>query len=86
MRSIDPLIVQLLTEARQELDPVRRTEMYQRFNRWLDEEQPVTLLAHQTNTLLLHKRFQSVAPSPIHGVFPRDWWVDPKDVLHEIGR
>ena len=87
MRSQDADIDRLLVEARRELDEDRRVELYQQFNRWVHETQPITLLVHPINTLLIHKRFQELEPiSPFNGVTPERWYVREGEQLHRIGR
>jgi len=75
----------LLEAARSERDAERRTALYQQFNQLVHADQPITLLVHPLNTLLLHRRLQDAEPGAT-GVFPQHWWVAPAERLHELGR
>jgi ABC-type transport system substrate-binding protein len=84
MHYADAEVDALLTAARVELDGAARRVLYHRFNRLIHRDQPVTLMVHPINSLLLHKRFQAARPEWI-GIFPEKWWVAPADRLHKRG-
>lgn len=76
----NPEVDRLLEEARAELDDAKRADLYREFNRHFFRDQPVTLLAHELSSVLLHRRFRGADPGAL-GLFPESWWVEPGDQL-----
>ncbi|MCB9888739.1 MAG: hypothetical protein H6836_04110 [Planctomycetes bacterium] len=76
MRYHDAEVDALLVTARRELDATKRIELLQRFNLAVHRDQPVTLLVHPRNALLLHRRFEDAVPG-FTGMVPERWWVKP---------
>lgn len=85
MRYRNSEVDEILTQARLEPDAKERTYLYQQFNQIFHDEQPVTLLAHPLNTLLLHKRFRNFEPGP-SGVVPNRFFVELSDQLHHFAQ
>ena len=72
---------ELLAAMQQELDDVKRTEMFREWNGIRHEEQPETLLVHPKVGVLVNKRFAGASIRPT-GLQIFDLWVRPEDVLH----
>ena len=64
----------LLEENRRTFDAQRRTELYQEFQRILNDEQPYTFLFAPKAIRAVHKRFQHVIMYP-DGPKQVQWWV-----------
>lgn len=64
----------LIERARVEFDPVKRRELYHRFNEIIHEEQPYTFLFCQAQLDILPKRFHNVVVHKL-GLDMRDWYV-----------
>ena len=85
MRYQNPDVDHLLVKARETLDTAKRNDLYHQLNHRLHDDQPITLLVHETNTLLLHKRFRGVKVGKT-GVSPERWWVREPERLHDPGK
>jgi len=66
----------LIEEARITLDPVRRNDLYHRFQRILHEEQPYTFLWAGESLRLVSPRIQGVRLHTL-GLDWREWWAGP---------
>lgn len=64
----------LIDAARSEFDRDRRIELYRKFSRIVNEEQPYTFLFCRRSTIALNRRFKGVVVYPL-GVDPREWFV-----------
>lgn len=71
----NPEVDRILDDARLELDEARRVELYRRFNAIIQEDQPVTFLAHPRASILIDRRIKGVKPGPL-GLFEERWWVE----------
>lgn len=78
----NPEADRLLEAMRVEFDEAERTKLFHRFNRVFYDEQPETLFAHPLVSVCMHKRFQGVKVRKA-GMQWFDFWVEPKDVLHQ---
>jgi peptide/nickel transport system substrate-binding protein len=66
----------LIEEARITLDPVRRNDLYHRFQRILHEEQPYTFLWAGESLRLVSPRIRGVRLHTL-GLDWREWWAGP---------
>lgn len=64
----------ILEEYRREFDEQKRIQLYRKFQRILNEDQPYTFLYMPKTAVAYHKRFSGVEVLPIGGLRPRDWW------------
>ena len=71
----NPEVDKILEEYRREFDPMKRIELYGRFQKILNEDQPYTFLYMPKSAVAYHKRFRNVEVLPIGGLRPREWWV-----------
>jgi peptide/nickel transport system substrate-binding protein len=72
----------LMAEARREMDPVRRTELYHRLHRIFRDDAPAIFVVNATQKFALARRIQGVTTSPL-GLFgiwpgPLGWWAAPE--------
>jgi len=66
----------LIEQARLEFDPVKRREIYWRWQEIIYDEQPYTFLLVPKDVLVYHKRFQNVKVYPPDPAFDiREWFV-----------
>lgn len=65
----------IIEEARLEFDAKKRADLYRRFHRIVDEEQPYTFLYSTPSLVALDKRFMNVNIYP-GGMDPLEWRVD----------
>ena len=73
----------IMEQMRQEFDEGKRNELFRQFNHEFAEQQPETLLISDRVSALVNKRFQGIKPRMAVGLLPKDWWVEPKDVLYK---
>ncbi len=71
----------LLEAMRTEFDREKRVEMFHRFNRIFQQEQPRTLLLEAKVGVLINKRFEDVEILPV-GLRADRWWVKPENVKY----
>lgn len=64
----------LIEEARTEFNRDKRIELYRKFARIVNEEQPYTFLFCRKSTVALHKRFKGVKVYPL-GLDQLEWFV-----------
>ncbi len=64
----------LIEEARQEFDKKKRIELYRKFSRIVNDEQPYTFLFCRKATIAVNKRFANVIVHPL-GIDPVEWYV-----------
>ncbi|MBI2487029.1 MAG: peptide-binding protein [Deltaproteobacteria bacterium] len=64
----------LIEEARTEFNRDKRIELYRKFARIVNEEQPYTFLFCRKSTVALHKRFKGVEVYPL-GLDQLEWFV-----------
>ena len=65
----------ILEDVRVEFADDKRVGLYARFNTIIQDEQPVTFLAHPRASMLIDRRIQGVKPGPL-GLFEERWWVE----------
>jgi len=70
-----PRVDALLEEYRRTFEARKRIELYQEFQRILNDEQPYTFLFMQKAVTAASRRFQGVEVLPIGGLRPLEWWV-----------
>jgi len=70
----------IIEEARGEFDAAKRTELYHRLHRLLNEEQPYTFLISPDALVALDKRFQNAKVwKPYNEMYPDAFWVPLKE-------
>ncbi len=67
----------LIEEARTEFDPVRRRDLYWRFQEILHEEQPYTFVMYSQESAAYHRRFENVEWIPPYPGFDVTKWFSP---------
>ncbi len=71
----------IMERMRVTFDDDERTELWHRFNRIWQREQPHLLITHPVVGALLHKRFEGVEVLPT-GLTFREYWVKPENIKH----
>lgn len=74
--------IDIITKARTEFDPIKRRELFHRFNQLHYDEKPTTLLLHGEVIVVLDKRFKGVVVKK-RGMTPEDWWVPEDERLYD---
>jgi peptide/nickel transport system substrate-binding protein len=70
----NPRVDKILEDYRREFDAKRRIELYQEFQKILNDEQPYTFLYARKNVSAVHRRFDNVEANP-EGLKAQLWWV-----------
>ena len=70
----NPRVDKILEDYRREFDAKKRIELYQEYQRILNDEQPYTFLYARKYVSAVHRRFENVEAYP-EGLRPQLWWV-----------
>jgi len=79
----DPAADRLMEDARHELDPEKRRQIYHRLHRVFREDPPVVFIANATQKYAFRRRVHGLVTSPL-GLFgfspgPLSWWGTPDE-------